>query len=280
MSLTMTQGEPQAAKPDYTAVKAKQNTAWSSGDYALIGTTLQIVGESLAEALDLRAGQRTLDIAAGNGNFTLAAARRWADTVSTDYVPALLERGEERAGAERLNIDFQVADAEDLPFSDASFDVVASVFGVMFTPNQEKAAAEMLRVCRSGGKIGLANWTPDGFIGELFKIVGRYAPPPTGVQSPALWGTQSHVSALFGGSAMDIQITRQHFNFRYRTGEHWLDLFRQFYGPVHKLFDALNGRTQDMLARDLMDLVARFNIAEDGTMVVPSEYLEIVVQRR
>lgn len=270
----------QTAIPDYTAIKAKQNAAWSSGDYALVGTTLQIVGENLAEALDLRAGQKVLDVAAGNGNFTLAAARRWADVTSSDYVPSLLARGEERAAAERLAVTFQEADAEDLPYAEAAFDVVASTFGVMFTPNQPKAAAEMLRVCRSGGKIGLANWTPDGFIGALFKVIGRHVPPPQGVKSPALWGTRAHIAELFGAGVRDIQVAAKTFAFRYRSPEHWLKLFQDYYGPVHKAFAALDTKAQFALSQDLVDLVSRFNTAADGTMVAPAEYLEIVLTRR
>jgi SAM-dependent methyltransferase len=266
--------------PDFAAIKTKQNAAWSSGDYAVVGTTLQIVGESLAEALDLRGGQAVLDVAAGNGNFTLAAARRWADVTSSDYVEALLERGEERARADRLDVTFKVADAEDLPFADASFDTVASTFGVMFTPNQQKSAAEMLRVCRSGGKIGLANWTPEGFIGALFKTIGRHVPPPAGVQSPALWGTRERLQELFGPGARNIAVTEKLFAFRYRSADHWIDLFRTFYGPVHKAFAALDADGQAALERDLGDLVARFNVADDGTMVAPGAYLEVVIDRR
>lgn len=268
------------AAPDYAAIKTKQNAAWSSGDYAIVGTTLQIVGEDLAEALDLRSGQKVLDVAAGNGNFTLAAARRWADVTSSDYVESLLNRGKERANADRLDVTYKVADAEDLPFADASYDAVASTFGVMFTPNQEKAAAEMLRVCRSGGKIGLANWTPDGFIGQLFKVIGRYVPPPAGVQSPALWGTRDRLDEFFGDSAEDIAIKVKSFAFRYRSAQHWLDIFQTYYGPVHKTFGALDEVKQAALTRDLLELLAVNNIATDGTLVVPSIYLEVVVTRR
>ena len=266
--------------PDYAAIKVKQNAAWSSGDYAVVGTTLQIVGENLAEALDLRSDQKVLDVAAGNGNFTLAAARRWADVVSTDYVPALLERGRERAASERLDAEFRFADAEELPFADASFDVVASTFGVMFAPNQQAAASEMLRVCRSGGRIGLANWTPDGFIGGLFKVIGRYMPPPAGVQSPALWGTRSRLEELFGQASSGIRIVERDFAFRYRSPDHWLEIFRDLYGPTHKAFATLDSEASASLTEDLLDLVSRHNVADDGTMVVPSAYLEIVVTRR
>ena len=189
---------------DLATIKSRQQAAWSSGDYAVVGTTLQIVGEQLCEALDLRAGQSVLDVAAGNGNVTLAAARRGGDVTSTDYVPALLERGRARAAAEGLSITMQEADAEALPFADASFDVVVSTFGVMFTPNQDKAAAEMIRVCKPGGKIGLANWTPEGFIGQLFKTIGKHMPPPAGVKSPALWGTRARMTEMFGAKAAAV----------------------------------------------------------------------------
>ncbi len=265
--------------PDFEAIKAKQRGAWASGDYAVIGTTLQIVGETLCEAVDLRAGQRVLDIAAGNGNATLAAARRFADVVSTDYVGDLLERGRERARAERLTVAFQEADAEALPYPDASFDVVLSTFGVMFTPNQAKAAAEMARVCRAGGRIGLANWTPDSFIGRLFKVIGSHVPPPAGVKSPALWGDQDHVVGLLGPHA-DVTASRKTFTFRYRSPSHFVDLFRAVYGPVHKAFAALEGDRADALERDIRALIDEFNVAKDGTMVVPSAYLEVVAIRR
>ena len=195
----------QPGQIDLSALKTKQHGAWSSGDYAIVGTTLQIVGEELCEALDLRAGQKVLDVAAGNGNATLAAARRWCEVVSTDYVPSLLERGRARATAEGLSVQFKEADAEALDFGDATFDAVLSTFGVMFTPDQDRAAAELLRVCKSGGKIGLANWTPEGFIGQLFKTLGKYLPPPAGAKSPALWGTQARITEMFGASAASIK---------------------------------------------------------------------------
>ncbi len=269
----------ETAIPDYNTIKSKQNAAWSSGDYAIVGTTLQIVGESLAEALDLRSGEKVLDVAAGNGNFTLAAARRWTDVTSTDYVETLLNRSAERAAADRLDVSYQFADAEDLPFAEATYDAVGSTFGVMFTPNQEKAASEMLRVCRSGGKVGLANWTPDGFIGVLFKVIGRYVPPPAGVVSPALWGTRARIDELFGNGVRETQITEKSFVFRYRSPEHWLEIFREYYGPVHKAFAALDEMKQADLSRDLLDLTGCFNTAKDGTMVVPGAYIEVVLTR-
>lgn len=271
--------DAQSVQPDLKAVKARQQGAWSAGDYAVIGTTLQIVGEELCETLDLRSGQRVLDVAAGNGNVSLAAARRWCDVVATDYVPALLDRARERAEAERLAIRFQEADAEALPFADGSFDVVVSTFGVMFTPDQDRAAAELLRVCRSGGKIGLANWTPDGFIGQLFKTIGKHLPPPAGVSSPALWGKRERLEELFGRKASSVQANWKHFVFRYRSPEHWLDVFKTFYGPVLKAFAALSPDAQDALQEDFLRLGAEFNRSGDGTMIVPSEYLEVVIVR-
>jgi SAM-dependent methyltransferase len=279
--ITSTAAESQ--KPgqlDLEALKARQQGAWSSGDYAVVGTTLQIVGEQLCEALDLSSGKKVLDVAAGNGNVTLAAARRWCDVVSTDYVPSLLERGRLRAAAEGLSVKFEEADAEALPFAEASFDVVLSTFGVMFTPNQDKAAAELLRVCKSGGKIGLANWTPEGFIGQLFKTLGKYLPPPAGAKSPALWGTEARIREMFGPAAVSIKAERLNFNFRYRSPEHFLDVFKNYYGPMLKAFAALDAANQHGLRNDLLALIARMNRAEDGTMIVPSEYLEIVIAKR
>jgi SAM-dependent methyltransferase len=265
---------------DLVALKGRQQTAWASGDYAVIGTTLQIVGEQLAEAVDIRCDERVLDVAAGNGNATLAAARRGGRVTSTDYVAALLERGAERARAERLEVAFQAADAEALPFDDASFDAVLSTFGVMFAPDHAKAAAEMLRVCRPGGRIGLANWTPAGFIGQLFKTLGKQMPPPAGVQSPSLWGDEAHLDALFGGGASAIAVTRRQFNFRYRSAAHFIEVFRTWYGPVHKAFAALPPDRAEALRVDLTALLDGMNRAGPDSLVVPSEYLEIVVTRR
>lgn len=263
---------------DLAAVKGRQQLAWSAGDYAVVGTTLQIVGESLCEALDLRAGERVLDVAAGNGNATLAAARRWCDVVSTDYVPALLERARARADAECLPVQFEQADAENLPFADHSFDVVMSTFGVMFTPDQEKSAAEMARVCKPGGRIGLASWTPASFVGELFKLIGRYLPPPAGVKSPSLWGTEARLRELFGGRLEGIVVARRTFVFRYRSAAHWLEVFRTCYGPMRKAFEALEAANQESLAADLIALAERFNRATDGSLVAPGEYLEGVIR--
>lgn len=265
---------------DFKAIKARQQATWASGDFAIIGTTLQIVGEQLAEAIDIRAGERVLDVAAGNGNATLAAARRFANVTSTDYVPHLLEKGAARARAEGLNVWFEEADAENLPFADASFDVVLSTYGVMFTPDHNRCANEMLRTVRPGGRIGMANWTPEGFIGQLFRVIGAYVPPPGGLQSPALWGTEPHIVELFGPQAADIRCVRRHFNFRYRSAAHWIDVFRQFYGPTHKVYEALDAERQARLTTDITALLERLNVAGPHSLVVPSEYLEVVVTKR
>ena len=266
--------------PDLAGLKARQHSAWSSGDYALVGSTLQIVGEQLCEALDLRSGQRVLDVAAGNGNVSLAAARRWCDVTSTDYVSALLARGKLRAAADGLAIAFQEADAEALPFAEASFDVVVSTYGVMFTPDQDKAAAEMLRVCRRGGKIGLANWTQQGFIGQLFKTLGQYLPPPAGAKSPALWGTRERLAEMFGNGAASITAEPRTFTFRYRSPAHFIDVFKTYYGPVLKAVTALDEDKRKSFLGDFEALIGRFNRAEDGTMVVPGEYLEVVIVKK
>jgi ubiquinone/menaquinone biosynthesis C-methylase UbiE len=254
--------------------------SWASGDYAVIGTTLQIVGEELAEACDLLCDERVLDVAAGNGNATLAAARRGCHVTSTDYVPALLERGEDRARAERLEVTFQVADAEALPFDDASYDAVLSTFGVMFTPDQAKASTELARVCRPGGRIGLANWTPEGFVGQMFKTLGRHLPPPPGAQPPSLWGTEAWLHEHFDERDFLVQVTRKTFNFRYRSAAHFIDTFRNWYGPLHKAFAALPPEGAKALEQDLTELINRMNRAGDKSLVVPSEYLEVVITRR
>ncbi len=266
------------AMPDFATIKQRQQAVWATGDYAVIGTTLQIVGERLCEAVDLRSGERVLDVCAGNGNATLAAARRFAHVTSTDYVPALLERAQERAHAERLAITFEVADAEALPFADDGFDVVLSTFGVMFTPDQERAAAELVRVARPGGRIGLANWTPDSFIGQLFKLIGKHVPPPAGLRSPALWGTAERLAELLPGCRIDT--TRCVFNFRYLSATHWIEVFRTYYGPTNRAFAALDEAGRAALEADLTDLLERSNVAGEQALVVPSTYLEVVATKR
>lgn len=280
VSTPSTEKPPVPVAPDYAAIKKRQQATWASGDFAVIGVTLQIVGESLAEAADIRAGERVLDVAAGNGNATLAAARRFAEVTSTDYVPELLEKGRARAAAEGLQVNFRIADAEDLPFDDGSFDAALSTFGVMFTPDHARSAREMLRVVRDGGRIGLANWTPEGFIGQLFKLIGAYIPAPAGLKSPALWGTEPHIVELFGSQAADIRTVRKNFNFRYHSAAHWVQIFRDFYGPTHKAFAALDPAGQNALEKDITALLERCNVAGPASLVVPGEYLEVVITKR
>lgn len=270
----------EVANPDLAAIKARQQLTWASGDYGAIATTIVPIAEQLCETLDLRAGQQVLDVASGTGNAALAAARRNSDVFGIDYVPSLLERARERAAAERLPITFRVADAEALPFPDGAFDAVLSVVGAMFAPSQERTAAELLRVCRPGGKIGLANWTPDGFIGQLFKVVGRHVPPPAGIKPPPLWGTEARLGELFGDGISSLRVVRRHHVFRYRSPEHWLEAFRTTYGPTLKAFEAVGAAGPsgaDALAGDLLELARRFNQSGDATLAAPAEYLEAVL---
>lgn len=276
-SLQQTAPRP-AAAPDFQAVKARQQAVWASGDFGHIGVRLQIVGESLCEAVDLRSTDRVLDVAAGNGNASLAAARRYAHVTATDYVPALLEQARRRAVADGLPMEFKVADAEALPFADAEFDVALSTYGVMFAPDQERAAGELLRVVKPGGRIGLANWTPEGFIGELFRVVGSFVPPPAGVRSPAAWGTETRLVELFGPQAVDLRTARRQYMFRFRSAAHWVEVFRNYYGPVHKAFAALDPKGQAALEAALLDLLQRHNLAASA-LVIPGEYLEVVVTK-
>ncbi len=270
---------PVPPPPDLEAIKQRQQATWASGDYAVIGITLQIVGESLAEAADLRAGERVLDVAAGNGNATLAAARRFATVTSTDYVPHLLEKAATRARADGLAVEFRVADAESLPFADGSFDVALSTFGAMFAPDHNRTAEELLRVIRPGGRIALAAWTPEGFIGELFRLVGAHVPPPAGVRSPVRWGDEAYLVELFGSDAADIHCVRRTFNFRYHSPAHWIEVFRTYYGPTHKAFAALDSEGQTRLHADLMKLLESRNVGGPSSLVVPGEYLEAVITR-
>jgi SAM-dependent methyltransferase len=267
-------------EPDLAAIKARQQATWSSADFGVIGTTLQIVGETLCEAANVCAGEAVLDVAAGNGNASLAAARRWAHVTSTDYVPQFLDLGRARAEGDRLPMKFTVADAEELPFGGDSFDVALSTFGVMFAPDQEKAASEMMRVVRPGGRIGLANWTPEGFIGDLFRTVAGFVPPPSGVTSPMAWGTEPGLTGLFGPNAADIRCERKDFTFRYRSAEHFIDTFGTYYGPIVKALATLDAADQSALGSALMDLLGRHNRAGDYALVVPAEYLEVVITTR
>ena len=265
---------------DYTAVKERQRLARQTGDYPRVGVTLQLIAELLVETADVRAGQRVLDVACGQGNAALAAARRNARATGVDYAPNLLVQGCERARAERLEVDFKEADAEDLPFADGSFDLVVSTVGVMFAPDQERAAGELARVTRPGGRIGLASWEPQGMGGNLFKIVARYAPPPPGVRPVALWGDREHLGRLFGDRVeWTSLLTRDHV-WRFRSPEHFSDFFRQHYGPITRANAGLDEARQQELADDLADLARRFNTATDGTVVAAMQYLEAIGTRR
>jgi len=276
MSMVIPRNEPTL---DFETIKGRQKAVWASGDYAVIGNTLQIVGEQLCEAMDVRSGSRLLDVAAGNGNVTLAAARRWCEVVSTDYVPELLEQGRRRAEAEGLQIEFRTADAENLPFEEESFDYVASSFGVMFAPDQDRAAAEMVRVCRRGGRIGMANWTPEGFVGKFFRLVARFAPPPSGVKPPSQWGTDARINELFGDVASNIASRRLHFVFRYKSADHFIEVFSRYFGPVLKAIASLDAVGKAEFALALRDLLESENVSRDGALTVPAEYLEVVITR-
>ncbi|MBI5089159.1 MAG: class I SAM-dependent methyltransferase [Actinobacteria bacterium] len=265
-------------QPDLTALKARQQKTWSAGDYAVIGATLQIVGEQLCESADLRAGSQVLDVATGNGGTAIAAARRFCEVTGSDYVPELVERARERARAERFAITFEVGDAEDLPYADASFDSVLSTFGVMFVADHPRAANELLRVCRPGGTIAFANWSPTGFIGRMFKTIGAHVPPPAAVSSPLLWGTEAYVRDLFGSGVDDVVATPRHFVFRYRSADHMLDTFRSFYGPMVKAFEALDDAGRVALEADLRRLFAEATTSAEQ-LVIASEYLEVVATR-
>lgn len=261
---------------DFDAIKARQRDTWASGNYAVIGVKLQIVGESLCEAVDVEAGQRVLDVAAGNGNASIAAARRGCRVTAADYVPALLDGTASRAAADGLAVEIRQADAEALPFPDDSFDAVLSTFGVMFSPNQEQAASELVRVCRPGGRIGLANWTPAGYVGQLFKTIGAHVPPPAGIASPLGWGTEARLRELFGDTVATLDIQPREFVFRYGSAQHWLDTFRAYYGPTLKAFAALDEAAGKTLEQELLDLADRSNTSATGALRIPGEYLEVV----
>jgi ubiquinone/menaquinone biosynthesis C-methylase UbiE len=263
--------------PDLKAVTAVQQKIWSEGDFAKIGTAAQIVQEELCEAVDVWPGQRVLDVACGAGNGAIAAARRNAKAVGLDYVPELLERGRERAAVEGYEVEFVEGDAQDLPFEDGSFDVVISTFGAMFAPDQEKTAQELMRVCRSGGKIGMANWTPRGLVGGgLFKITSEHAPPPPGVLPPVLWGTEERLRELFGDGVSELTVTQRHFNFRYPSPEAWLEFFRTYFGPMIMAFARVGDEGAPALENDLLEYMRGANRAGDAALVAPAEYAEVV----
>jgi ubiquinone/menaquinone biosynthesis C-methylase UbiE len=271
---------PDAPTPDLAAIKQRQQATWSSGDYQMIATQIQLVAELLIEALEVHSTERVLDVATGTGNAALAAARRGCPTTGVDYVPALLERARHRATAEELDIEFVEGDAEALPFADGSFDVVSSVFGSMFAPDQVRTASEIARVCRSGGRIGIVAHAPGGFIGQLFKVVGTHVPPPAGLASPLLWGTEDRLRELFADAIADIRFTTRQYVFRERSPEAYVDYWRRYYGPTLKAFEAVGDAGREALEADIVALIGRFNTAVDGTMVVPNEYLDAVIVRR
>jgi SAM-dependent methyltransferase len=277
--MVVTTHAPAQQTPDLQAIKGRQQATWASGNYARVGNTILLMAELLVEAVDPRAGQRVLDVAAGTGNAALAAARRFCDVTATDYVPALLDNARERAEAEGLPITLREADAEQLPYDDASFDIVLSTVGVMFAPDHEQAARELLRVTRPGGKIGLVNWTPEGFLGDFFRTMGKHVPPPAGLRSPMLWGSEAHLRGLFGDGISDLVVTRRMFVFRQHSARAWIDYFRTWYGPTLKAFDTLDSDGQERLTADLVAMIERHNVAGDGTLAVPAEYIEVVATR-
>src|SRR5262245_6678252 len=263
---------------DLEAVKQRQQATWASGDYSAVATLIVPVAERLVDLADLRAGSRVLDVATGSGNAALAAARLGSDVVGIDYVDALLDRGRERAAAEHLTIDLRPGDAEDLPFADASFDAVLSVFGSMFAPDHDQTAREIARVTRPGGTIALASWTPDGFLGDLFRTVARYAPPPPGIASPVLWGDADHLASLFGPAVSWTHSTRT-FTFRFRSAEAFVDYFSVHYGPTLKALAAAGDRASELTAA-LIELARTGNrLAGAGPVAIPATYLASVGTR-
>jgi len=265
------------ARTDLPAIKARQQQTWASGDLAVITSRIVLVSELLADAADLRAGWRVLDVACGNGNAALAAARSNTCALGVDYVPGLLEGGRRRAAAERLNVEFRLGDAEDLPVADASFDAVLSVFGAMFAPDHQRAADEIARAVRPGGTIGLASWTPDGFVGEMFDVITRHVPGPPGIESPMLWGTEEHLSQLFGAAVADARSTRRTFTLRFTSPEDFVADYRSFYGPILKAFAALDEAGQAALAADLARLAQRWDRNGGGSIAIPATYLESIL---
>jgi ubiquinone/menaquinone biosynthesis C-methylase UbiE len=266
-------------KPDLAAIKQRQQQTWASGDFAVVAARIVLVAEQLADSADLHAGWRVLDVATGSGNAAIAAARHGATAVGVDNVPALLERGRRRAEAEGLPVQLVEGDAEALPFPDASFDAVTSVFGAMFAPDHIKAANEILRVTKPGGTIALASWTPDGFIGELFRTVGAHVAPPSGVPAPMLWGTEAHLRKLFGEGIRSLDLTERTFTFRFPSAEHFVTFFRLWYGPTLKAFAALEGNARDALEADLVALAHRHDRLGTDAVAIPAAYTEAIAVR-
>jgi ubiquinone/menaquinone biosynthesis C-methylase UbiE len=266
--------------PDLQAVTQMQQKVWSEGDFAMVANLVYYPSENLAEALEIVPDERVLDVACGSGNAALAAARRaWGNTVGADFVPALLERGRERAAAERLEIEFVEADAQDLPFEDASFDVVVSVYGAMFAPDQERTAAELLRVTRPGGRIGMANWTPEGGVGGMFMTVAKHAPPPPGINPPLLWGTEDRLRELFGDQISDLKVERRISRQTFRSPDHYIEFFRRFFGPVKMAFERVGPDGEQALEDDLRAYLEAHNSAGDRALVLEAEYLRVIATR-
>lgn len=265
---------------DLRAVGQMQQKTWSEGDFAMVANLVMMPSEQLAESLRIIPGERILDVACGSGNAALAAARRsWGNVVGVDFVPALLERGRERAAAERLDVEFVEGDAADLPFGEGEFDVVTSIYGAMFAPDQEKAAAELLRVCKPGGRIGMGNWTPDGGVGGMFMTVAKHAPPPPGLDSPLLWGTEERLRELFGDGIADLCVERRISRQPFRSADHYLDFFRTYFGPVKVAFERVGSDGEKALESDLRDYLEGANTAGDKALVLEAEYLEVIATR-
>lgn len=264
--------------PDFSAVKRRQQLVWSSGDYAAVANLIVGMAETLCETVDLRAGERVLDVATGSGNAAIAAARRFCLVTGLDYVPSLLERARRRADAEGLTLELVEGDAEDLPFGDGDFDVVLSTVGAMFAPDQTKVASEMLRVCRSGGRIGMANWVPDGYVGQLFRVIGRHVPPPPGLRPPTDWGDEERLGELFGAQAK-IETRHRSARMPFHSAVHWLDLFSSAYGPTRKAFEAVGEEGRQSLRSDLLEVATSLNVSGDDTLVIDGGYLEVVVRK-
>lgn len=266
--------------PDFSAITLRQQGVWASGDYAAVAARIPLISELLCDAADLSSVDRVLDVAGGSGNTALAAARCGSEVVSVDYVPSLLERARARSAAEGLSVKYVEADVQALPFADDSFDAVVSALGVMFAPDHRTAADEMLRVCRSGGTIALANWTPQGFIGGLLRTVGAHVPPPAGVSSPTLWGTEEHVRELMGGDVAEMSVRRREYTFRFDSPRHFTTFFRENYGPTRAAFRSLGADGERALAEDIDDLVRRHDRRNGvGPVAIPADYLEIVAIR-
>lgn len=266
---------------DLGAVRQAQQKTWSEGDFAMVAGIVEMVAEELVEAMDIVPDERVLDVACGSGNGALAAARRaWGSTVGVDFVPSLLERGRERAAAERLEVEFVEGDAAELPFGDGEFDVVISIFGAMFAPEHERTAAELLRTCKPGGRIGMANWVPDGGVGKMFMTIAKHAPPPPGVSSPLLWGTEDHLRELLGDGVSELQVERRRSRQTFRSPNHFLEFFRTYFGPTKVAYERVGPDGEEALTADMKAYLEEYNKAGDrDALVLEPEYLQVVATR-